>query len=190
MKVELPDIPADERTPLVESLLAILRVQQDRIQQLETTVQQLRDEIALLKGQKPRPQIQPSVLEATKAKTPPKEGGKRPGSAKRPKTAELTIHHEVPLHPERLPVGATFRGYEAYVVQELLLQNDNTRYLRARYDLPGGGSVLAPLPQGVLPVGGGHFGTSIIRRTSRSPCCWSNCGSTASTSRPANCTGS
>lgn len=162
MKVELPDIPAAERTPLVESLLAIICVQQDRIQQLETTVQQLRDEIAILKGQKPRPQIQPSILEATKAKTPPKEGDKRPGSAKRPKTAELTIHHEVPLHPESLPVGATFRGYEAYVVQELIVQNDNTRYLRARYDLPGGGSVLAPLPPGVLPVGGGHFGANLI----------------------------
>jgi len=162
MKGELPDIPVDQRTPLVESLLAIIRVQQDRIQQLETIVQQLRDEIAILKGQKPPPQIQPSVLEATKAKTPPKEGGKRPGSAKRPKTAELTIHHEVPLHPENLPAGATFRGYEAYVVQELLLHNDNTRYLRARYDLPGGGSVLAPLPPGVLPVGGGHFGANLI----------------------------
>jgi hypothetical protein len=35
MKLELPDIPAEERTPLVEALLARLRVQQDRIQQLE-----------------------------------------------------------------------------------------------------------------------------------------------------------
>ena len=162
MKVELPDIPATERTPLVETLLAIIRVQQDRIQQLETTVQQARDEIALLKGQKPRPQIQPSILETTKTKTPPPEGGKRPGSAKRPKTAELTIHREVPRHPEGLPPGATFRGYEAYVVQELLVHNENTRYLRARYDLPGGGSVLAPFPQGVLPVGGGHFGANLI----------------------------
>ena len=38
--------------------------------------------------------------------TPPKEGGKRPGSAKRPKTAELTIHHEVPLHRFLPPFAA------------------------------------------------------------------------------------
>ena len=162
MKPELPDIPADERTPLVETLHAIIRVQQDRIQQLEETVQQLRDEIALLKGQNPRPDIKPSVLEVRQPKSARQEGSKRPGSAKRPKTAELHIHREVPLHPEGLPVGATFRGYEAYVVQELLIQNENTRYLRARYDLPGGGSVLAPFPVGVLPVEGGHFGANLI----------------------------
>jgi hypothetical protein len=161
MKLDLPDIPAAERTPLVEALLAIIRVQQDRIQQLEATVQQLRDELALLKGQKPRPDIKPSLLEA-RPKTAAPEGSKRPGSAKRPKTAQLHIHQEVPLHPEGLPVGATFRGYEAYVVQELLIHNENTRYLRARYDLPGGGSVLAPFPAGVLPVEGGHFGANLV----------------------------
>ena len=48
------------------------------------------------------------------------------------------------------------------MVQELLIQNENTRYLRARYDLPGGGSVLAPFPAGVLPVEGGHFGANLI----------------------------
>ena len=98
MKLELPAISAEERTPLIEALLGIIRVQQDRLQQQEATIQQLRDEIALLKGQKPRPDIQPSLLEARPPKTTPPEGGKRPGSAKRPKTAELHIHQEVPLH--------------------------------------------------------------------------------------------
>jgi len=162
MKLELPDIPAAERTPLVESLLAIIRLQQDRIGQLEQTVQQVRDEVALLQGQKPRPDIKPSLLEAPTSQTAALPGSKRPGSAKRPKTAELAIHQEVALHPEGLPVGATFRGYESYVVQELLIHNENTRYLRARYDLPGGGSVLAPFPAGVLPVEGGHFGANLI----------------------------
>jgi len=162
MKMELPDIAVDERTPLIESLLAIIRVQQDRIQQLEATVQELRDEIAILKGQKPRPDIKPSRLEASQPKATPPAGSKRPGSAKRPKTDELHIDHEVPLHPEGLPVGATFKGYESYVVQDILIKNDNTRYLRARYVLPDGGSVLAPFPAGVLPVEGGHFGANLI----------------------------
>jgi hypothetical protein len=162
MKLELPEIRAEDRTPLVEALLGLMRQLLDRVAELEATNQQLRDEVAKLKGQKPRPEIQPSRLEATKSKTRQHEGGKRPGSAKRPKTAELTIHREVPLHPEGLPEGATFRCYEAYVVQELLIRNDNTCYLRARYNLPGGGSVLAPFPAGVLPVAGGHFGANLV----------------------------
>jgi hypothetical protein len=48
------------------------------------------------------------------------------------------------------------------VVQDLLIQSDTTRYLRARYELPAGGSLLAPLPAGVLPVAGGHFGANLV----------------------------
>jgi len=162
MRIELPEIRADERTPLVESLLAIIRVQQDRIQQLEAIVQELRDEIAILKGQKPRPDIKPSRLEASQPKATPPTGSKRPGSAKRPKTDELHIDREVQLHHEGLPAGATLKCYESYVVQELLIKNENTRYLRARYELPDGGSVLTPFPAGVLPVEGGHFGANLI----------------------------
>jgi Transposase IS66 family len=161
MKIELPEIRSEELTPLVQVLLAIIRQLADRVAELEQVDQQLRDEIARLKGQKPRPDIKPSVLEAA-PKTERKEGDKRPGSAKRPKTAELTIHREEPLHAEGLPAGSKFRCYEPYVVQDLLIRSENTRYLRARYDLPGGGSVLAPFPVGVLPVAGGHFGPNLI----------------------------
>ena len=46
--MELPEIRPEERTPLVESLLAIIQKLLDRNQQLEETVLQLRDEIAIL----------------------------------------------------------------------------------------------------------------------------------------------
>jgi hypothetical protein len=162
MKMELPEIPVEERTPLVEALLGIVQQLLDRVAHLEEANHLLRDEIAKLKGLKARPDIKPSLLEATPAKPPNQEGSKRPGSAKRPKTAELHIHHERTLHLEVLPEGAVLRGYEPYVVQELLITNENIRYLRARYALPGGGSVLAPFPPGVLPVEGGHFGANLI----------------------------
>src|SRR5260370_19311811 len=84
MRIEMPPIPASERTPLVENLLAIIDAQHQRIQQLEEMVQQLRDEIAILKGQKPRPKIAPSQLEASQ---PPalKGNDNRPRSAQLPK---------------------------------------------------------------------------------------------------------
>ena len=159
--MELPEVRPEDRTPLVDALLAIIRQLADRVADLEQTNQQLRDEIARLKGQKPRPDIKPSILEAA-PKTERQQGAKRPGSAKRPKTAELVIHDEVPLHAQGLPEGSKLRCYEPYVVQELVIENRNTRYLRARYDLPGGGSVLAPFPEGVLPIAGGHFGPKLI----------------------------
>jgi len=159
--MELPEIRPDERTPVVEALLAIIRQLADRGAELEQTLQQVRDDNARLKGQKPRPEIKPSVLEA-RPKSQRQEGDQRPGSAKRPKTAELTMHRAERLHAQGLPEGSKLRCYEAYVVQELRIQSENTRSLRVRYDVLGGGSVLAPFPQGVLPVGGGHYGPKLV----------------------------
>ena len=159
MKMELPDVRPEERTPLVESLLAIVRQVLDRVEQLEMTVQQLRDENAILKGQKPRPKISPSRLESPSPAQPPKDG-KRPGSDKRSKNKQLIIPEDVRLHPDPLPPGAVLKDYEPYVVQELTIQAKATRYLRARYELPDGGSVLAPLPADVLP--GSHYGPNLI----------------------------
>lgn len=159
MKAELPDIPADERTATVESLLGFIRPLLDHLRQLEETIQELRDEIAVLKGLTPKPQIRPSPLEQP-PRPPRTDGDQRPGSLKRAKTAALRIDSEVVLHPPDLPAGAVFKGFEPYVVQELTLVATNTRYLRARYALPDGGSVLAPLPADVLP--GRHFGPDLI----------------------------
>jgi len=162
MKMELPEIPLEERTPLVERLREIVLQLLDRVGELEESNQRLRDEVAVLKGQKPRPDIKPSLLESSKAQPKQPTGSKRPGSAKRPKLLELHIDHEVTLHPENLPEGAIFKGYESYVVQELIIKSENIKYLRARYELPEGGSVLAPFPPGVLPVEGGHFAASVV----------------------------
>jgi len=163
MKVELPEMRPEERTPLVETLLGFLRHVLDRVGELEATNQQLRDENAVLKGQKPRPQLRPSILtQPTSAHVTTTGKGRRRGKPIQRKTSQLTIHREVVLHPTTLPQGATLKGYETYVVQDLLIQGENTKYLRARYDLPEGGSVLAPLPSGVLPLAGGHFGANLI----------------------------
>jgi hypothetical protein len=161
MRMELPEVRPEERTPLVESLLLAIQQLLDRVQQLEQTVQQVRDENAVLKGQKPRPTIRPSQLEAPSTPSAPKDG-KRAGSAKRSKNSQLVISEEVRLllSAEQLPPGAVFKDYEPYLVQELTIQVKVTRYLRARYALPDGSSVLAPLPADVLP--GSHFGPNLI----------------------------
>ncbi len=155
----LPDIPAEQRTPLVDALLAVIRAQQDRIAKLEDIVRRLRDEIAVLNGQKPRPQIAPSRLEQP-PRPPAAEGEKRPGSEKRPKKAQLAITQELRLGFPDPPPGSVSKGYEEYVVQELVMHAEATRYLRERIVTPDGESLLAPLPADVLP--GQHFGPSLI----------------------------
>jgi hypothetical protein len=148
MTLTLPDIPQSERTPLVLLLLDLLQQQQQRIAHLE-------DEIARLKGLKPRPAIRPSILEAPPEPTP-SPPHKRPGSDKRPKNAQLTIHREVLVPLPDPPAGARFKGYEDFVVQELVLHAQATRYRRERWQLPDGSSRLAPLPADV--IAGDHFG--------------------------------
>ena len=86
-----------------------------------------------------------------------KRRGKRPGSAKRQKTAELTIHETIPVPLEGLPEGTRQNGYEDFVVQDLKIEAHNVCYRRLRYLLPDGTSRTAPLPAHVQ----GHFGPGL-----------------------------
>ena len=97
----IPDIPEDQRTPLVTSLLETINL-------LHEMVLALRDEVAILKGEKGRPKIPPSKLDKnTGDQQKDKDGsGKRPGSSKRSKTEELHIHEVVDIQVENVPPGS------------------------------------------------------------------------------------
>jgi len=160
MKLDLTPIPDGERTPLVVALLAIIDAQQQRLAFLEEEVQKLRDEIATLKGQKPRPTISPSQLETPPPKPPPTEGEKRPGSQKRSKKDVFLNPKTVVLpFPDR-PAGAKNDGYEEYFVQDLVIHGTATLYLRERIVTANGEYLLTPLPDSVPP--GSHFGADLI----------------------------
>ena len=59
----LPIIPEEERSPLVEQLLALVeQLLQETLGQAEL-IQQLRDEIAALKGEKGKPKFKPSGMD-------------------------------------------------------------------------------------------------------------------------------
>jgi Transposase IS66 family len=159
MRILLPEIPEAERTPLVQQLLDIIALQQERIQQLEERIHQLEDEIARLKGLKARPRIAPSTLESPPR--PPRDpNAKRPGSAKRSKTAGLTITEETVIRLPCVPEGAVFKGYEDFVVQDLILKPRIILYRREHWLTPEGRSLVAPLPAEVLP--GSHYGPDLI----------------------------
>ena len=147
---KIPHVPEEERTPLVAMLLEIIRIQQEQIQEL-------RDEIARLKGQKPKPQIKPSVLEKDSSKEETKTPGwKRPGSAKRDKTKLLEIHNTVIIPVPDVPAGSKHNGFEDFTVQGLLFQLNNTLYRRERWLTPQGRCMVAPLPEHLKALGS-HF---------------------------------
>src|ERR1035438_8908388 len=159
MKIEVPPISDAERTPLLMALLAIIDAQQQRIHTLDETVRQLRDEIAILKGQKPRPTIAPSTLEKP-PKPPADPSHKRPGSAKLSKKSATLTPIEVTIPFPNPPPGSVCNGYEEYDVQELVLQAKLTRYRRQCLVTPEGHTLVAPLPADVRP--GCHFGPALI----------------------------
>src|SRR5208337_2175039 len=127
MKMELPEIRPEERTPLVEALLGIIRQLADRVAELERINQELSDENARSKGQKTRPDIKPSILTEPPKPEDGTGAGRRRGKPTRPKTADLTIHETRKLTLDIVPAGATLHGYEAFVVQDLEIKTVNTR---------------------------------------------------------------
>ncbi len=150
LKIGSLSIPPAEQTPLVLALVEMIRRQDEEIKAL-------RDEIHKLKGTTQRPKIEPSRLLKPPKPKPDQPGGKRPGSAKRIKTAALTIHQDVPLLIEGLPEGTRIEGYRDFVVQNLTIEAHNTRYRRTVYRLPDGTLQVAPRPADV----DGHFGVEL-----------------------------
>src|SRR5918999_2447524 len=134
---KLPEIPVSEQTPLVQWLLQIILEQQRRIEQLE-------EEVHKLKGETVKPKIEPSRMDKETASQEEREekGRSKPGP-KRKKTQELTIHRTEIVEVEEVPVGSTFKGYEDYVVQDLLIQPHNTCYRLEQWQTPEGKYVSA-----------------------------------------------
>jgi hypothetical protein len=173
----LPSIAESQRTPLVEQLLAQLEQLLEENRRQAEQIQQLRDEIAVLKGQKAKPRFKPSGMDTETEPGEDADGSdesdgdddngtkrrprKRPGSAKRSKTHALTLHDtlEVPP-PVPVPAGARFKGYRDFVVQDLRIAPHNTRYRLEVWQTPDGERLCGALP---ASLNGGHFGAELRR---------------------------
>lgn len=152
-------IPPDERTPLIDQLLHM-------VQDLQKENEKLRAEIDRLKGlpETPKRPPQPSTLNDPQGKPSEVRGrkkkkrrGKRPGSSKRAKTGTLEIDETISLRLEGLPDGTKPLGFTDFYVQDLKIEPRNVRYRRARYQLPDGSFLTAPLPAHVTS----HFGPNL-----------------------------
>jgi len=153
-RIEIPKISSEDKSPVVSQLLGIIEQQSALLQRLIEEIQLLRDEIARLKNQKPKPKIPPSNLEKDTEKENKKESSdKRPGSAKRSKTKELVIHETIPIPPEQIPDGSIFKGHQPYTVQGIRIELHNIRFLLECWETPDGNYIRGQLP----PEFQGHF---------------------------------
>jgi hypothetical protein len=154
-----PNIPEDEKSPIVVQLLELIEQQASIVQQQAEQIQLLKDEIARLKGHNPKPKIRPSSLEQKKKDKSKKADSKRAGSKKRKKTAQLQIHETIPVPLENIPDGAVFKGYNPFVVQGLKIKLHNTKYLLETYETADGKYICSKLPE---RLNGKHYDPELI----------------------------
>lgn len=160
---EIPLIPVEEATPLVKRLVGLIEILLEENRLLKETVQQMRDEIAVLKGEKGKPKFKASRLDKDAGNKPSdrddEENKKRPGSNKRAKTAQLPIHNEQIIKcAGDIPDGSRFKGYREWVVQDIRITAYNTKYRLECWQTPTGEMLVGELPEA---LGHRHFGPEL-----------------------------
>src|SRR5688500_11735514 len=146
-KITLSGLSRGELEALAERLLAENAA-------LKQAIAELRTEVAALKGVKGRPKLKPSGMDQATGPEP----SERSGGSKTDKVGRLSIHEDRVIGAD-VPAGSRFKGYEGFLVQDLVLRPHVVRIRRARWLTPDGRTVVAPMPAGIT----GHLGPELRR---------------------------
>ena len=144
--------------PELEALLIELF---GKVADLEQIVAEQREEIVRLKGLKGRPDIKPSKPSGMdNATEPPKPGNKGPRRFRGKVAPRVKVEDQ--LVKAAVPEGSRFKGYEPFLVQDLVITVRATCYQRERWLTPDGQTILAG---GWAAKSGptGHFGPELRR---------------------------
>ena len=117
---------------LIESLCAII-IEQNEI------IQELRDEINRLKGEKGAPKFKPGKKETSEKEGLAKmERGEKNEWNKGTKTEKIKVDRTVTIELDRsgLPEDIEFKGYEERVIQNIIIKTDNVMYRLEKYYSP------------------------------------------------------
>src|SRR5215218_9568497 len=148
-RITLPGLSRGELEALAERLLAENAA-------LQRAIAELRAQVATLKGVKGRPKVKASGMDQATGPEPPEKGRGR--GAKARKVGRPSIHEERVIKAE-VPAGSRFKGYQDFLVQDLVLRPRVVRLRRERWLTPDGQTVTAPMPAGIV----GHFGPELRR---------------------------
>ncbi len=135
-----PDIEALGLDGLKRLVLQLL----EEVASLKVENAALREEIARLKGLKGRSKLAPSGMEkARERRAAAGQGGK---TGRRGGKLERLVIDEEQVIAAAAPAGSRFKGYEDYVVQDLILRPHVVRFRCERWLTPEGKTIVAPLP--------------------------------------------
>jgi hypothetical protein len=153
-KIDFEDKDA-VKTIIIALLRTIEHLVQEDIKHREEK-QQLRDEIAILKGEKGKPKIRPNVPAREPLIPKPKSKGWSKGS----KNDKVKVDRQVTVSVKgTLPSDARFMGYRKVVIQDVILKTDNVEYLLERHYSPSQKKYYdAKLPE---EVRGSQFGANL-----------------------------
>jgi len=148
--VNLETIPDLATRQSVAQFLNLIEAQAAEIAALRVENQQLRDELARLKGGSGKPNITPSVpLPADHSSEAERQTRTPRGKPKKNATLTVTREERCVVDPATLPAGARFNGTRATIVQDLVIQVEVIRFLREEWFVPSTNqTILAPLPRG------------------------------------------
>jgi len=153
--IDLTELNLDPAThELVQRLLNCIETLVTDLNEAQTEIQRLRDEIARLKGEKGKPKIKAncSPSQATGDKPEPKRKSKsRANSGHRvPRKERIKIDREevIKLDRSQLPPDVEHRGYRDVVIQNIIFETDTVRYRLERvYSESKGKFYEASLPE-------------------------------------------
>ena len=166
MGMQLPDINLDAITDpaarqIIGQLLNVIETLHAEVVQLRAENQQLRDELARLKGGSGKPDLTPPTPPA-----PPRDhSSERERHTPKPRQKGRKLGILVPTRTQRcvvdpatLPPDAIHHDTVEVIVQDLILQPDIIRFVREVWYVPSSGATItAPLPAGYH----GEFGPHI-----------------------------